>query len=483
MTTRADRETGRGSPVPSGPATFVLVVVCTAILLDALDLSITQVALPDIRHGLDLSAGAVQWVVNGYVLTYGGFLLLGGRAADLLGHRLVFLCGLLGFGAMSLAAGLAPSAPVLVVARAIQGVGAALTVPASVAIIATAFPEGRERNRALGFFSAAAAAGFSAGLVLGGVLTDLLDWRWIFLVKVPIVLVTLLLAYRVVPRRGAATRLGRSFDLPGALLATSGLLLLVFVITQVAVRSVALPVLVVAAVLAAGLLAGFVANEHWSDDPLLPLSIFRLRILRYADLASLTVLAAPFGYSFVTTLYTQEVRGYSPLRTGLALLPSAVLSALVSRYAAPALIQRGGLRFTGVLGLLLVGTGFLMFLWTGTGTAYLVVPLPSSLVCFGLGMGLAYPVFTVGGVTGVDDERQGLAAGIQQTALQVGGGIGLALVSSGVAASLGDATDPGAYLHALHTGVLVGTAIPLLGALTAFLGLRNRTGSQRPTDT
>ena len=451
---------------------LALAVVSTAILLDALDLSITQVALPSIQGDLRLSPSALQWVANAYVLTYGGFLLLGGRAADLLGRRRVFLAGLLTFGAMSLACGLAPSAAPLVVARGLQGIGAALTVPAAVSIIATSFAEGEERNRALGVFAASASAGFSVGLVLGGVLTDALSWRWIFLVKVPVVALVALLALRAVAEGRAAASARRSYDVAGAVMSVSGLLLLVFVITQLARRTVAPGALVTAGVLAIVLLVAFVVNERRASDPLLPLDLFRLRTLRAADLASLTVLAAPFGFAYVTTLYMQDVQGHSALATGLALLPGAVLSALVSRYAAPWLVERVGLRPTATAGLTVVAVVFALLLRTDVSATYEAVVLPASIICLGLGMGVSYPVFTIGAVSGVSDRQQGIAAGVQSTALQVGGGLGLALVSAAVAGTLGARPDPAAYVDALHVGALVGAALPVLGAAMAFVGLR-----------
>jgi EmrB/QacA subfamily drug resistance transporter len=450
---------------------LALAAVSAAILLDALDLSITQVALPSIQGDLKLSTAALQWVANAYVLTYGGFLLLGGRAADLLGRRRVFVAGLATFGAMSLACGLAPSSVPLVVARGLQGVGAALTVPAAVSIIATTFAEGQERNRALGVFAASASAGFSVGLVLGGVLTDALSWRWIFLVKVPVVALVVLLSLRVVAE-GRTPSARRSYDVAGALMSVGGLLLLVFVITQLARRTVAAGVLVAAGVVAAALLVGFVLNERRTSDPLLPLDIFRLRTLRASDLASLTVLAAPFGFAYVTTLYMQDVQGHSALATGLALLPGAVLSALVSRYAAPWLVERIGLRTVATAGMALVAVGFALLLRTDVHATYEAVMLPASIVCLGLGMGISYPVFTIGAVSGVPDRQQGVAAGIQSTALQVGGGLGLALVSAAVAGALGSHPDPATYVDALHVGALVGAALPVLGAAVALVGLR-----------
>src|SRR3954451_984524 len=264
-------------------ATLALFVVSAAILFDALDLSITQVALPSIQSDLKVGAGSLPWVANAYVLTYGGFLLLGGRASDLLGRRRVFVSGLVLFGAMSLVCGLAPSAEALIVARGLQGVGAALTVPAAVSIIATTFAEGEERNRALGVFGACASAGFAVGLVVGGVATDALSWRWIFLIKVPFVLAVAAIALRAVAEGRTKVGERRSYDLPGAAASAGGLLLLAFVITQLAEPTVSTAVLTTAGVLSIALLVGFVAWERRSANPLVPLNFFRQRIPRTAD--------------------------------------------------------------------------------------------------------------------------------------------------------------------------------------------------------
>ena len=450
---------------------LILAVLSAAILLDALDLSITQVALPSVQRVLALSAGTLPWVATGYALTYGGFLLLGGRTADLHGRRAVFLSGLALFGVISLAAGLAPNAGLLIAARAVQGIGAALTVPAAVSIITTSFAEGAERNRALGVFAASASAGFSVGLVLGGVLTDLLGWRWIFLVKAPIVAVVVAVALLALPRPARARAVRRSSDLAGAVCGTGGLLVLVLVITQAAEPTLAPAVLVAAGVAAVLLLAGFVVVERRSADPLLPFAIFRNRTVRSADLASLTVLAAPFGFSFVATLYLQDVLRYGPLASGLALLPGALLSVVVSRWVAPAMVNRFGLRVAGVTGMVLVAAGFALLLRLGPDTGYATGLLPAVVVCFGLGMGISYPVFTMAAVSGVDDAEQGLAAGIQSTALQVGGGLGLALVSGAIAVALGPGEGQ-ATAEALRVGAAAGSALPLIGALIAAIGLR-----------
>jgi EmrB/QacA subfamily drug resistance transporter len=455
---------------------LTLFVVSAAILFDAFDLSITQVALPSIQADLDVSTATLQWVPNAYVLTYGGLLLLGGRAADLLGRRRIFVSGLVLFAAMSLACGLAPSTGVLVVSRGLQGIGAAMTVPAAVSIIAAMFAEGPERNRALGVFGAWASAGFSVGLVAGGVLTDVLSWRWIFLAKVPFVLAVAALAWRVVPDPGEGRQARtRGFDGRGAVLAAAGLLLVVFVITQLADPGLSAGALAGIALVAVLCLIAFAVNERRTADPLLPLEIFRRRSLRYADVASLTVLAAPFGVSYIVTLYLQRVESASPLTTGLQLLPGAILTTIVSRNVAPRLIDRFGLRSACTGGLVVVALGVAVLLRLDVGSHYAAVVLPSTLIAFGLGMGVAYAAFTVAAVAGVPEDQQGVAAGIQNTALQVGGGLGLALVGAVIAARLPIDASPEDYVRALRGGVVVTAALPLLGAAVTFFGLAAQT--------
>ena len=462
--------------MPPRRPSLVLLAVSTAILLDALDLSITQVALPEIGRTLDVSAGTLAWIPNGYVLSYGALLLLGGRLADLFGRRRIFLIGLALFGAMSVVGGLATSAPVLIAARVVQGAGAALTVPAAVAIIAASFAEGAARNRALGVFGASASAGFSVGLVLGGVLTDALSWRWIFLVKVPLVLAAMVLTLRAVEETRAPAR-PAGLDGPGALCSAAGVLLVALAITQAGDATLA-PGLVAAAALAgAGLLAAFVLVERRAVAPLLPLGLFSDRTVRTADLASLTVLAAPFGLAHVTTLWMQQLLGFSALTTGLALLPVLGLSIVVSRFAAPWLLARLGLRVTATGAMLVVGAGFLFLLGIATEPRYLTALLPATLVCLGLGMGAAYPVFTIAALTGVDEERQGVASGVQNTALQVGGGCGLALVSTVVTAAAGRQPRPEELADALRLGAVAGAALPLIGAAVVWVGLGRLHGS------
>lgn len=455
-------------------AGLLLAVVCAAIFFDALDLSITQIALPSIQAGLHMSTGSLSWVATAYVVTYGGFLLLGGRANDLLGSRLVFVTGLSVFGVASLACGLAGNAGLLVAARAVQGVGAALTVPAAVALLAATFPAGPARTRAFAAFAAAASSGFAAGLVLGGVLTSGLSWRWIFLGKVPAVAFTLLAAARVVP---AGRRRRGHYDVAGGVVVTAAAVLLSYGVTRAGSPSADAREVVVPVGIAAALLAAFVLVERRSPAPLLPMRLLRSRALVAADLAALTVLAAPFGVSFVVTLYLQGVLHRSAWQTALTLLPGSVLSALVGRYLAPALLDRFGLRVVYASALLTVAAGNLVL--TGlAGTRATVLVVTATVVSLGLGMGTAYPAATLGGVQDVDASGQGAAAGLNNTALQLGGGLGLALVAAAVTSGLGGtaagAADPGTALHAVRLGALTASAVPLAGAVVAALGLPGR---------
>lgn len=445
---------------------WVLAVASMTLLLDALDLSITQVALPDIGHDLGVSADALPWVANAYVLTYGGLLLLGGRLCDLVGHRIAFFAGLVVFGGGSLVAGLSQDVTVLISARALQGIGAAFTVPAAVALIAATFPQGPPRQRALGVFAACGSAGFSVGLILGGALTGTFGWPSIFLVKVPVVTLIAAVALAVIPR---ATRSpGRSYDVPGAITGAAGPLLLAFAITSVAAPNPDPVVLGGAAVLGVVVLFGFWRREWSATDPLVPLTLFANRTARVADLVSFTVLAAPFGFAFVAVAYLQNIAHYSALQTGLAVLPGGVLSAIVSRYGAPWLIGRWGLRWTGVTGLALVALGFGWLAAISAAPSYVAVVLPASLVGLGLGMGLAYPTFTVAAVTDVDESRQGVAAGVQNAALQLGGGLGFAIVAA-VVGSIAQGRPAGDLVSSLREGALAGCALPLLGAVGALV--------------
>ncbi|MEV1175213.1 MFS transporter, partial [Nonomuraea sp. NPDC049784] len=417
----------------TGAAGLLLTVVCATIFFDALDLSITQIALPSIQAGLHISTSALPWVATAYVVTYGGFLLLGGRAGDLIGARPVFLTGLAIFGAASLVCGLAGDGGILIGARAVQGVGAALTVPTAVAMLATRFPEGPARNRAFATFTAAAASGFSAGLVSGGLITGGLSWRWIFLAKVPLIAAMLIAATASVPRSGVRRRGG--YDLGGALTATIGTVLLLYGITQAGNPAADATAAAVPLTVSLAVLVSFVIIERRSGAPLLPTRLVRIRGLASTDTAALAVLAAPFGVSFVVTIYLQDVLHYSPMNTALTLLPGSIVSALVGRYAAPRALDRFGLRAVYAAGFFLVAGGNALLMALAPGRAVLLI-VTATLISLGAGMGLTYPAATVGGVAQTDPADHSTAAGLNNTALQLGGGIGLAAVAAAVTVGL-----------------------------------------------
>ena len=452
-------------------AAVLLAVVSGAIFFDALDLSITQIALPSIQASLRVTPSVLPWIAGAYVVTYGGFLLLGGRLCDMFGARRVFLAGLGVFGAASVVCGFAGGATVLVVARAVQGVGAAFTVPAAVAILTAAFVDDRARARAFGIFAAAAASGFSAGLVLGGLITSGLSWQWIFLAKAPAVALLLLAGLRAVPPAARERRGG--YDLAGAFTVTAGAVLLAYGVTRAGDLNTSASGVVGPLLGAVVLFAAFVVVEQRARAPLLPMRLLRLRTLAATDAAALTVLAGLFGVVFVITVYLQDALRRSPWFTALTLLPGAVLSGLTSRYLAPRLINRFGLRGVYAGGLLTVAAGNAVLLALDGPTSVWVV-ITATVVSFGPGMGLAYPAATLGGVHEVDGRDRGSAAGLNNAALQIGGAIGLAVVATAVNIGLDGRTMAAAGAHsarlAAQYGALTATALPLVGAVVVLLG-------------
>jgi MFS family permease len=469
-----------------GRSAAVLAVVSGAIFLDALDLSITQVALPHIQRSLDVSTVSLPWIAAGYVVTYGGFLLLGGRLADLLGRQRVFVAGVSIFGVGTVVAGLAPSSAALIAARAVQGIGAALTVPAGVALLAATFAEGAPRNRAFATFAAAASSGFAGGLVLGGALTEGLSWRWIFLAKVPILAVMLIAAVATIARdRPDRHATWRQLDLPGAITGTAAVILLAYGLTELGAPDPAFASLAIPLAASLVTLAAFAIVEARAAMPLLPGRLLRTRVAVVSDAVALTVLAAPFGVAFIATSYMQSVEGHSAWGTALVLLPGAILSALMGRFAAGPLLGRYGIRAVYAGGLGTVAAGDAVLLALAHGREWL--PAVAALVSLGLGMGTAYPAATVGGVSTVHADDQGGAAGLNNTALQIGGGLGLAIVAAVVGARLDGspvyAADADRALDALRLGAAAATAIPLLGAIAAAVGLaqeRSTSPARRP---
>ena len=449
---------------------FALLAV--AYFMTVVDLTIVNVSLPTIGRDLLFSATSLQWVATAYALTFGGFLLLGGRAADLLGRRRVLMAGLGLFSAASLACALASSEAFLIGARAVQGIGAAVMLPAALSIVMNMFDEGTERNKALGIWGALAASGATVGLVMGGLLTRYAGWQYIFYLNVPIGAIALLLAPRIVPEsRLAATR--RRFDAGGALLGTGGLVLLVYGISQAprygwgGTRTVA----VLAA--AAALLVAFVVIESRVESPVVPLSIFRRRTLSGANTAGLLLGASFYAFFFVGTLYMQQVLHYSALQSGVAWLAASVMSvalAGVSQY----LVTRVGPKVVMAIGMTLIGAGVL---WAtqvpvhGHYTGNLLGPFAVA----GAGTAFAFIPISIAGLAGVEEHRAGLASGLLNTTQNLGGAIGIAIASS-LAAShtqallhAGQAVPAaltGGFQHALWVlGAIALLAIPAILAL------------------
>jgi EmrB/QacA subfamily drug resistance transporter len=462
---------------------ITLVVVCAAQFMVVLDATIVNVALPSIQRSLHFSATDLQWVVNGYTLLFGGFLLLGGRAADLIGRRRLFVAGVALFSVASLINGLAQSSGMLIAGRALQGLGGALVSPAALSILTTTFPDTRERTKALGVWSGIAAGGAAFGLLLGGVLTDLLSWQWVFFVNVPIGLAAIVAALRLVPESRISAE-HRHFDLAGALSVTSGLVVLVYAIVKAqtygwgSARTLGLIGGAVA------LLAAFVWIERRSAAPLFRLGILRLRTLAAANVALLLVASGMFAMFYFASIYVQEILGYSPLKAGLAFLP-VTLGIAAGAGIAQQLVRRFGPRAVGVGGLTLGTIGMLLLLRTSVHGSYLGQLLPG-LLPMSLGMGLTFVPITLMATANVDGDDAGMASGLYNTAQQVGGALGLAVLStlaasrtSSVLAHAGSsaasrAVQSGALVQGFHVAFAVGAGLLAGGAVLLVTMLRRR---------
>jgi EmrB/QacA subfamily drug resistance transporter len=448
----------------------LLVVLCGVLFLDGLDVSMVGVALPSIRADLGLTTSQLQWVVSGYVLGYGGLLLLGGRAADMLGRRKVLLAGLSVFVVASAIGGLVNDGTLLVLTRIVKGMSAAFTAPAGLSIITTTFSEGPNRNRALAIYTAKGASGFSLGLVLGGLLTEL-GWRWTFLLPVPVALALLVAAPRVLAKDGPiAPGVRRSFDFAGAVTLTAGMLLLVRTIVEAPDTGWSDPATIGGLVLAAALLATFVGIERRSANPLVRLGILRSAPLLRANIGMMTMFGAYIGFQFVGTLYLQSVLGWSPLETALAFLPGGLIVAFGSPRLGP-LVDRFGTARIIVAGAVAFLLGYALFLRIGDSFTYAGIFLPTMLL-IGVGFGLSFPAFNMQATAGIANEEQGLASGLVNTSLQVGGAVGLAISSAVISANSGGATQGAALLDGFQPAIAVVTAISALGLIAALTGVR-----------
>jgi EmrB/QacA subfamily drug resistance transporter len=408
----------------------LLFVVCLAQFMVILDVSIVNVALPSIRSGLHFSTTGLQWVVNAYTITFAGFLLLGGRAADLLGRRLVFVLGTGAFAASSLVCALAPSSGLLLGARALQGLAGAVLSPATLSIITSALPEGPERNRGLGAWGAMGGLGASSGALLGGLLTQGLGWPAIFAVNVPLGVLVIALALRVIPKGGTRdVESERHFDVTGAVLVTAGLATLTFGIVRSNALSWGSPGVLVPVAAATILIAAFIyVEQRVARWPLMPLSIFRIRQLRTANMIVILLYAGLFAMFFFVTLYLQQVLHDNALQAGLSFLPMT-LSVFTGSTLAPRLLARFGLRTVLGTGMLTAAVGLLLLTGVKPGGAYVAEVLPGAMLC-GIGMGLSLVSATIAAVQGVPGPQSGLASGLLNTSRLVGGALGLAVLST-----------------------------------------------------
>lgn len=444
---------------------LALALLSAVQFMVVLDIAVVNVALPSIQVDLGFSQENLQWVISAYALVFGGFLLLGGRAADLLGRRRVFLVGVVVFTVASLLAGLAWSEASLIGARALQGLGAAIISPAALSILSTTFAEGRERNIALGVWGAVGGFGAAAGVLLGGILTDALSWEWIFFVNVPVGA----LAFSLAPLLLGESRDARvrTFDLPGAVLVTGGLSLLVYAITQAGRDGWLAGETLAFFAAALGGLAGFAVWELRHSEPLMRFGIFRIRTVSGANVAGLIIGTAMFAMFLMLTLYMQQVLGYSAMRTGLAYLAVAGTAIVWSAVAAQ-LVTRVGVKPVLVTGMATLTAGLVYFTQVSVGGSYLGDLLPGFLL-IGVGIGFSFVPISIAALAGVQAAEAGLASGLINTTQQIGGALGIAALSTIATTRTADAVAAGtAAPAALVDGF---TAAFVAGAIVAAAGI------------
>ncbi len=454
---------------------LALIVLCLGSLMIVLDVTIVNVALPSIREDLGFSETSLAWVVNAYLLTYGGFLLLGGRLGDLFGHRRLFLTGITLFTAASLACGLASSQGFLVGARAIQGLGGATASAVALGLMMNLFTEPAERAKAMGVFGFVAAGGGSLGVLLGGVLTNSLDWHWIFLVNLPIGVLVYLLSLKLLPAGRGAAASGR-LDIAGAMTVTASLMLAVYAIVngnQEGWTSGQTLGLLAASV---ALLAIFLGIESKVSSPLVPLRLFKLRNVATANVVGVLWAAAMFAWFFLSALYLQLVLGYSPLEVGLAFLPANLIMGAFSLGLSAKLVMRYGIRLPLATGLLLAAAGLVLFVRAPVDGSFLVDVLPS-MILLGFGAGMAFNPVLLAAMSDVEQSESGLASGVVNTAFMMGGALGLAVLAS-LAASRSDtllASGDGrlvALTGGYHTAFVVGAVFAAAAAVIGAALLR-----------
>jgi EmrB/QacA subfamily drug resistance transporter len=450
----------------------VLVLICFAQFMVVLDATVVNVALPSIQRDLHMTEANLQWIVNAYTLVFGGFLLLGGRVGDLLGRKRFFLAGLAVFTAASLLDGLSGSQGMLIGARSLQGLGAAFISPAALAIVSTTFKEGAERAKALGIWAAIAIGGSAVGLVLGGGLTQAFSWPWIFFINVPVGIGVFLFSLRLVPE-SRDEQAHRSFDVAGAISVTGGLMALVYAIVEAEQKGWVTARTIGTFAISAALLAGFVFWELRAKAPLVRLSIFRVRSLSAANVTMFLVASGLFAMFFFNSLYIQRVLGYGPLKAGLAFLPFTA-GIMVSAGLASQFAPRVGVRLFAIVGMIVGTAGLLLLTRIPVDGSYAADVLPSMLLT-SLGMGAVFVPLTLVATTGLADEDQGLASGLFNTSQQVGGALGLAILSTIAASRTNHLGGSGAaaLVGGFHYA-FAGSAVFLLAGLGTLLALLRR---------
>ena len=465
--------------LPQDKKWLALALLALAQFVVVLDASIVNVALPSIGNDLKFAQDDLSWVVNGYTLFFGGFLLLGGRLADLLGRRRLFVGGLILFAVASLAGGLATSPGLLIAARAVQGLGAAMLSPAALSLVTVIFAEGAERNKAMGVWGAVAGSGGAAGVLLGGVLTEYAGWEWVLFVNVPIGLAAAFAATRLLPE--SRNEGERHFDIAGAVTVTAGLSLLVYTLVDANDAGWTSGQTLGLGAIALALLGGFYAVERVSKAPLVPFSIFRKRTITGTNAVALLVAMALFSMFFFISLYMQQVLGYSAIKSGLSYLPLAV-GIIVSAGIASGLVTKVGFKPVLVSGLVLTAIGLVWFAQVDTDGTYLGdILFPSLLAAAGLGF--AFVSMTIGAVSGIEHRETGLASGLINTSQQIGGALGLAILAS-IANSRTDSLMqdaggapsalPDALTQGFQTAFMVGAGFAVLGAILAATLISSR---------
>jgi EmrB/QacA subfamily drug resistance transporter len=452
---------------------LALYVLCVGMLMIVLDATIVNVALPSIQEDLDFSQSNLAWVVNAYLIAFGGLLLLAGRIGDLIGQRRIFLIGLAVFTGASLLCALAQSQGMLIGARFVQGVGGALTSAVILGMIVMMFPEPREQAKAIGVYTFVAVAGGSIGLLAGGALTEAINWHWIFFVNLPIGVATALFALRLIDdREGIGVKEGA--DIPGAVLLTAGLMLGVYTILGVENNGWGSTETLGLGAVSIGLLTGFIARQALIANPLMPLRLFRSRNVAGANLVQALLVVGMFGMFFLGALYMQRILGYDALEVGLAYLPATLVMGTMSFRFTAQLNMRFGAKATLLPGIALIGAGMLLFARTPVEATY-VVDLMPAMVVFGLGAGMAFPSLMTLAMSGATESDSGLASGLVNTSVQVGGAIGLAvlatLATERTGGLLADGESTASALNSgYHLAYLVGAALVVAAvAVAAFV--------------